>query len=391
MPTPELALPDSDEESPRPNLLSPWRPPRSSISTGRSSPYVPSRSMAWRDEAVNNAEKLKRRFLKIWSNLSPLQRILGVSALVILNVLLILFLVFNEKIFGWLEPYAERWKHTTGGWTILWAVTFTTAFPPMIGYSTCATIAGFVYGVWEGWLILATATVAGSFCSFVLSRTVLRKWVERLIAGDKRFAAFTLILKHDGIKLLCMIRLCPLPYSLSNGAMSTFPTVSPANYAIATAIVTPKLFIPAFIGSRLAVIARTSEKMTLQDRVVNYSSIGIGAIVGAFTGWYIYQKTMARAKELEAEEVGNNQDPARRSSHTRRFSDDPEAQAAAETIARDEDDAPDYFDVSPGLERPEPRYHDEPTDDEDVFGAGDDDDGQVTANIGLHEQKKSSI
>jgi len=308
---------------------------------------------------------------------------------IILNVIFILFLVFNEKIFGWLEPYAERWKHTTGGWTILWAVTFTTAFPPLIGYSTCATIAGFVYGVWEGWLILATATVAGSTCSFVLSRTVLRKWVERLIANDKRFAAFTLILKHDGIKLLCMIRLCPLPYSLSNGAMSTFPTVHPSSYALATAIVTPKLFIPAFIGSRLAVIARTSEKMTLQDRVVNYSSIAIGAVVGAFTGWYIYQKTMARAKELEAEEAGSIHDSTH---HTglipRRFSDDPEAQAAAKTIAREDDDAPDYFDVSPGLERPEPRYHDEPTDDEDVFGTGDGDDPKVIANIGLHSQKR---
>lgn len=389
MPAPELALPDSDEDSPRAGLLSPWRPPRSSLSTGRSSPYVPSRSAAWRDEAINTAEKFQRRFLKIWSKLTLLQRILAVTALIILNVVFILFLVFNEKIFGWLEPYAERWKHTTGGWTILWAITFTTAFPPLVGYSTCATIAGFVYGVWEGWLILATATVAGSFCSFVLSRTVLRKWVERLIANDKRFAAFTLILKHDGIKLLCMIRLCPLPYSLSNGAMSTFPTVHPASYALATAIVTPKLLIPAFIGSRLAVIARTSEKMTLQDRVVNYSSIAIGAVVGAFTGWYIYQKTMARAKELEAEETGSIHDSTRRTGRIpRRFSDDPEAQAAAETIARDDDDAPDYFDVSPREERSEPRYHDEPTDDEDVFGAGDGDDPPVIANIGLHQQKR---
>jgi len=317
--------------------------------------------------------------------MTVLQRILAVVALVVVHVFLILFLIFNERIFGWLEPLAERWKHTTGGWTILWALTFMTAFPPIIGYSTCGTTAGFVYGVWEGWLILATATVAGSFCSFLVSRTVLRKWVEKMVANDKRFAAFSLILKHDGLKLLCMIRLCPLPYSLSNGAMSTFPTVHPGTYALATALVTPKLLIHAFIGSRLAVIARTREKMTWGDRAVNYSSIVIGGTAGILTGLYIYRQTMARAKELEAEDAANIRDSIQRTAHLPpQFSDDPEAQVAANTVARD-DDALDYFDESPNEDS---GYRDEATDDEDVFEAGDHDDEPVIDNIGLHRAKK---
>ena len=131
------------------------------------------------------------------------------------------------------SEYAEKWKHTTGGWIILWLMIFTTAFPPMIGYGSCGTLAGFVYGIGEGWVIYTTATIAGSYCSFIVCRTVLRKYVERMVANDKRFAALTLTLKEDGLKLLCMIRLCPLPYSLSNGAMSTFPTVRPEMYALA--------------------------------------------------------------------------------------------------------------------------------------------------------------
>lgn len=317
--------------------------------------------------------------------MTPLQRVVASVAFVIVHVFLILFLVFNERIFGWLEPLAERWKQTPGGWTILWTLTFLTAFPPIIGYSTCGTTAGFVYGVWEGWLILATATVAGSFCSFLVSRTVLRKWVERMVAHDKRFAAFTLILKHDGLKLLCMIRLCPLPYSLSNGAMSTFPTVHPGMYALATAMVTPKLLIHVFIGSRLAVIARTREKMTLADRAVNYSSIGIGAVVGFGVGLYIYRQTMARARELEAEEAAAIRDSARRTGHIpAEFSDDPEAQVAASTLARD-DDTMDFFDDAPPAQL---EYHDDPTDEEDVFGQGDGAGDEVIANIGLHSQKK---
>ncbi|KAK5191559.1 Tlg2-vesicle protein [Exophiala xenobiotica] len=295
--------------------------------------------------------------------MTALQRVLAVTGVVVLNVMAILFLIFNERIFGFLEPLAERWKHTTGGWTILWAITFMTAFPPVIGYSTCGTTAGFVYGVWEGWFILATATVAGSFCSFLVSRTVLRKWVERWVANDKRFAAFSLILKHDGLKLL----------------------FHPAMYALATAMISPKLFIHVFIGSRLAVIARTREKMTMTDRLVNYSSIAIGATVGILTGLYIYRQTMARAKELEAEEASTVTDSVRRTGHVPpQYNDDPEAQLAANTLGR-EDDAMEYFDES-DTERAE--YRDEPTDDEDVFGRGDGNDQDVIDSIGLHQQKK---
>lgn len=302
--------------------------------------------------------------------MTVLQRILVAIVIVTMATLGILFLVFNEKIFGALEPLAEKWKDTTGGWTILWAITFVAAFPPMIGYSTCATTAGFVYGVWEGWLILATATVAGSTCSFLASRTVLRKFVERWVANDKRFAALTLTLKHDGLKLLCMIRLCPLPYSISNGAIAMFPTVHPAMYALATTIITPKLFIHIFIGSRLAAIARRGEKMTAGTRAVNYASIAVGALVGAFTGWYIYRKTMARAAELEAEEIADVRDSVRRSGMPpRQFSDDPETALAAETIAEDaEDDEPDFFDEDAPVNS---GYRDESDAESDVFRAGD--------------------
>ncbi|KIW93126.1 uncharacterized protein Z519_05731 [Cladophialophora bantiana CBS 173.52] len=378
-----VSLPDSDDDSPPAGLLSPWRPPRRSISTGRSSPFVQSPSTAWRDELINNAEKMRRRVYKVWSGMTLLHKILACIGLVALATLGVLFLAFNERIFGWLEPLAERWKHTTGGWTILWAIVFVCAFPPVIGYSTAGTTAGFVYGVGEGWLILASATVVGSFCAFIVSRSVLRKWVERMVAHDKRFAAFSLILKHDGLKLLAMIRLCPLPYSLSNGAMSTFPTVSPLMYGLATAMVTPKLLVHVFIGSRLAVIARTREKMTMGDRAINYGSIALGAVVGSLTGLYIYRQTMARAKQLEADETNSIRDAARRTSHPPPdFSDDPEAQVAADALV---DDTMDYFDDSPN----ERGYHDETDDDDDVFLKGDGAaDEPVIANISLHQQKK---
>ena len=61
-------------------------------------------------------------------------------------VLGILLLVYNERIFAALEPFAKKWRDMTGGWLILWAATFVVSFPPLIGYSSCVTLSGFVYG-----------------------------------------------------------------------------------------------------------------------------------------------------------------------------------------------------------------------------------------------------
>lgn len=123
-----------------------------------------------------------------------------------------------------------------------------------------------------------------------MSRTVLSKFVNRLMERDKRFAALSLTLKYDGLKLLCMIRLCPLPYSICNGAVSTFPTVHPLMYGLATAIISPKLLVPAFIGSRIRILADKNEEMSAGSKAVNICSIILTVAIGIFTGWYIYRR-----------------------------------------------------------------------------------------------------
>jgi len=148
------------------------------------------------------------------------------------------------------------------------------------------------------WAIIASATIVGSTASFIVSRYFLQDFVTKLTSRDKRFQALALTLKHDGLKLLVMIRLCPLPYSLSNGALSTIPTVTPIQMLLSTAIATPKLFIGTFIGSRLGKLAE-EDQMDLGAKILSYISIGIGLSVGLGTGYFMYTKTQKRAAELE--------------------------------------------------------------------------------------------
>jgi hypothetical protein len=99
---------------------------------------------------MKNADKLQRKIYATVKRMSWLQRIASAILLGVLGVLAILFLVFSEKIFGALVPVAVKWRSLRAGWLIACALVFICAFPPVIGYSTSVTVAGFVYGLPNG-------------------------------------------------------------------------------------------------------------------------------------------------------------------------------------------------------------------------------------------------
>ncbi|OLN88487.1 Golgi apparatus membrane protein tvp38-like protein 1 [Colletotrichum chlorophyti] len=292
------------------------------------------------NRTIRSAHKAANRLWSMFLSLTPIQRVAVVVLLLVINVLGLLFLIYSHAIFKWLAPISQKWRALPGGWLIIWAFTFLTAFPPMIGYSTAVSVSGFVFGFPLGYPIVATATVAGSLTAFYTSRGIFSGYVHRLVGQDHRFIALGQVLRKDGIGMLTAVRFCPLPYSLSNGFLSTIPSIKPWAFAASTALASPKLLVHVFIGSRLALIAEKGDEMTAGGKAINYISMILGGAVGLVVGWLIYQRTMARAAELALEQ--------------------------AETeggLVPGRDPAPDYSDVEAGL-----------VDPEDVAALMDDDD-----------------
>lgn len=144
-----LALPTSPPDSPTLTHQQPrWSRRRGSDSLSRSQSSFGQSNSGIGARAYRQADRLGREMLR---RFTPFQLALLTVAGIVVFVLSILFLVFHEKFFAWLEPTAVKWKELRGGWCILWAMTFMTAFPPLVGYSTCFTLAGFVYGLPEGY------------------------------------------------------------------------------------------------------------------------------------------------------------------------------------------------------------------------------------------------
>jgi hypothetical protein len=142
-----LALPLDDEETGQTPIWS----RRSQSSTFRRNPSHQSQHTSWRQRAMDKYDTLSRRVLDQYNKLSPVQKVLFFVGNLVLAVGGILFLVYNERIFGALLPVAKKWRDVPAGWLILWLLIFTVSFPPLIGYSSLLTIAGFVYGFPNGY------------------------------------------------------------------------------------------------------------------------------------------------------------------------------------------------------------------------------------------------
>jgi len=215
---------------------------------------------------------------------------------------------------------------------ILWTMTFVATFPPLPGYSTAIGLGGFVYGFPNGWFITASASTIGATFTFLICRYVFHDFVERMVAKEPRFAALALTLKHDGLKLLIMIRLCPLPFSFANAALSTIPTIHAAQFFLATAIASPKLALHVWIGAQMSLLAEQGDKLDPKTKAVSYIGIVLGSIFGAVTGWWIYKQTKKRSQELqELEEAESGALAAD-------YADDDDLADAAAYLREDEDD-----------------------------------------------------
>lgn len=271
------------------------------LSTRRSPYSLSSTPVPLHTRLIQGALTLSRQLIRHFQSLTPLYQLLVLLASVLLFTLAALFLIYSHRIFAYLAPVSSTLRSSPVGWVPLFLLTFFTAFPPVIGYSTAVTLTGFVYGFPLGWPIAASATVAGSTVAFLTSRGIAAGYVHRLVGRDHRFVALGQVLRRDGLGVLAMVRFCPLPYSLSNGFLATVPSVGVGGFAAATACATPKLLVHVFIGSRLALLAESGDHMSAGDRAINYASMAIGGLVGFIVGLVIYRRTMARAAEIAAE------------------------------------------------------------------------------------------
>jgi uncharacterized membrane protein YdjX (TVP38/TMEM64 family) len=71
--------------------------------------------------------------------------------------------------------------------------------------------AGAIFGFARGSIVVIIGATLGATAAFLLARTVLRKRVERMTAGNDRFRALDRAITAEGTKILWLVRLSGFP------------------------------------------------------------------------------------------------------------------------------------------------------------------------------------
>ncbi len=91
-----------------------------------------------------------------------------------------------------------------------------------------------------------------------------------------------------------LIRFCPFPFAYSNLFFASLvDAVSLGHFLAATALITPKLLLHVWIGTRMFVLMDREQRAHLDGwaKALNVLYIIIGSAVGAATGWIVWSET----------------------------------------------------------------------------------------------------
>ena len=241
--------------------------------------------------------------LRGWYNhvesLSWAQKIYAGIFLTLAIVLTGLLGVYHKQLVEVIEPLKHSLNQSSWKWIYLATAVGLCSIPPLVGFATSITLTGYIFGVRFGFLVALVGSTVGAATAFTIYRWFLQDYAGKLISRNTHFRALTDALAGSpGLKLLVMIRFCPFPFSLSNAALSTIPSVSFSKFIFATVSASPRLLLHVFVGSRLASLAEEPG----QDSGSFWANIvGIvgGIVLGIVTGLLIYRRTKAIAATYE--------------------------------------------------------------------------------------------
>lgn len=217
----------------------------------------------------------------------------------------IMVIVFHNYIMRLLVTIANKWESLEYGKLILFTLVFLVSFPPLLGYSALSLLSGMIYGFPGGWPVLAIGTVLGSLCSFIIFRYLLRSQAERLVDRSQKFKAFSEILNEDSsLLLLVLIRLCPLPYSLSNGALAAIPALPATTFFLASVLTTPKLLIHVFVGHKIIELGDSTKGRS--TKVFDLISIFLTSSALLLVTYLIYKKMQQKLQSYHIVGASND-------------------------------------------------------------------------------------
>eukprot|EP01135_Chromosphaera_perkinsii_P005635 Nk52_evm6s356 gene=Nk52_evmTU6s356 len=201
----------------------------------------------------------------------------------VVSILGVAYVVCTGTLQTWMEAL-EKMPLWYG--PIVFTVLFTfTAFPMAWGYIILNLGAGFIYKFQIGLLIVMFSATVGAVIAFWVCSVFGRSYVTRKLADNEKLRAVLRVVEgRQGVKIIALMRLTPIPFGLQNACFSV-TKISTFKYAMATALgLFPTQVLNTYIGTSLKDMNDVfhGSSGSLGSYLFLASQIGIGFGLSAF-------------------------------------------------------------------------------------------------------------
>lgn len=125
--------------------------------------------------------------------------------------------------------------------------------------SVMAVMAGAAYGMVKGLAISVVCTLLGGWIAFLLSRSILRPWIERLLSRSKFAGRLDEALEGEGWHFVFLLRISPvMPFALTSYGFG-LTRIRQRDYLIGTLASLPAM--ASYVG--LGAVGRQGVEMSL--------------------------------------------------------------------------------------------------------------------------------
>ncbi|KAI0761576.1 snare associated Golgi protein-domain-containing protein [Trametes elegans] len=125
--------------------------------------------------------------------------------------LVVLFIVYQQKIVNWLKPVTNWMKRTPGGWLIPIALLVVMSFPPLFGHEIVAVLCGDVWGPGIGFGIVAAGTLLGEVANYFVFKWFCMARGRKLEEKKLQYAFLAEVVRRGGFLMAVIIRYSAVP------------------------------------------------------------------------------------------------------------------------------------------------------------------------------------
>jgi len=186
-------------------------------------------------------------------------------------------LVVVGRLAGGEIPRFAAWVNGLGVWgPLVFILGYAVAVVAFVPGSVLTLAAGAIFGLAKGVVYVFVAAVLGSGAAFLVSRHLARRAVERLIAGNPRFAAVDRAVAVEGRKIVFLLRLSPVfPFTLLNYFLG-LTRVRFVDYLLASVGMIPGTLLYVYYGKLAGDVAALAGGAAVERGAGYWTVLGLG-------------------------------------------------------------------------------------------------------------------